>query len=74
MPQMRVYVLWRHQHDDFEILGVFTSPKRFQEYVKSLSEVSGGSRWRGGDGQWILSTPQWEFVASALVIDDEGKC
>lgn len=71
-PEGCVYVLWRHQYDDFEILGVFTSPEKFQAYVaKRFPKTRVGSVWRRGESQWVLSTPQWEFVASLLMIDDQ---
>jgi len=69
----RIYVLWRHQYDDFEILGVFTSPEKFQQYVeRRFPKMVVSSRWRSGESQWTLSTPQWEFVASLLTLDDDG--
>lgn len=75
MPEpRRVYVLWRHQYDDFEILGVFTSPEKFQRFVEQrFPKTAIGSRWRTGDGEWRMSTPQWGYVTSLLVIDDEGQ-
>ena len=67
---MRVYVLWRHQHEEFEILGVFTTPEKFQAFVsKKFPRAVVGTPWRRGDGEWYLSTPQWEFVASPLRVD-----
>jgi len=67
---VRVYVLWRHQHDEFEILGVFTTPEKFQQFVeKKFPKTQIGSRWKRGNGEWYLSTPSWEFVASPMNID-----
>jgi hypothetical protein len=41
----RLYVLWRHQHDEFEILGVFSSPEKFQRFVeKKFPRVMIGAR------------------------------
>ncbi|HET8563801.1 MAG TPA: hypothetical protein VFM35_08030 [Candidatus Binatia bacterium] len=56
------------------LLGVFTSPEKFQKYVeRRFPRMVANSRWRSGDSQWMLSTPQWEFVASALNVDDEAS-
>ncbi|MCI0427905.1 MAG: hypothetical protein L0Z46_07825 [Nitrospiraceae bacterium] len=60
------------QYDDFEILGVFTSPEKFKQYVeKRFPKTTVGSRWRTGDGEWRMSTPTCEYVASELQVDDE---
>ena len=67
---MRVYVLWRHQHEEFEILGVLTTPEKFQAIVeKKFPRAVVGTPWRRGNGEWYLSTPQWEFVASPMNVD-----
>ncbi|HET8579740.1 MAG TPA: hypothetical protein VFL31_01975 [Nitrospiraceae bacterium] len=51
-PQTRVYVLWRHQYGDFEILGVVTTPEKFKQFVeKRYPKTTVSSRWRSGDGE-----------------------
>jgi hypothetical protein len=67
---MRVYVLWRHQHEEFEILGVFSTPEKFQDFTaKKFPRAVVGTPWRRGNGEWYLSTPQWEVVASPMSVD-----
>lgn len=72
-PAMRVYVLWRHQHEEFEILGVLTTPEKFQQFVaKKFPRAVVGPSCRG-NGEWYMSTPQWEFVASPMEVDHASK-
>jgi len=54
----------------FEILGVFSKPEKFQAFVaKKYPRAVVGTPWRRGNGEWYLSTPQWEFVASPMNIE-----
>lgn len=75
MEQSRsVYVLYRHEYEHFEVLGVFSSPEKFQDYVaRRFPKTQVGSRWRGGNGEWRLTTPTWDYVATRLVVDGEPQ-
>jgi hypothetical protein len=71
---VRLYVLWRHQHDEFELLGVFSTPEKFKQFVEQKypsvpNWVSVASRERG----MVFSTPQWEFIASPMEVDKPAE-
>lgn len=59
--------LWRHPHDESELLGVFSMP-RSSKHLSSAS-FRGHKSARGGDRQRpaVSVTPQWAFVAGAEV-------
>ena len=57
-------------HGKLEGAAVFTTPEKFPAIVKrKFFKTVIGTRWPRGNGEWYLSTPQWEFVASPMNID-----